>query len=156
MGSHVTESQPHPRALYLRGKYATTFALFHEVTGQQTETAVLICPPFGDDPMSPYRSRRDWAAHLAAGGYPALRIDLPGTGDSPGGPEDPDRLGAWTEAVSVAARWLAIASGATRIVGAGVGLGGLVAYRAASQGAWIDDFVLWAVPVRGETLVREL
>src|SRR4051794_32315927 len=106
--------------------------------------------------MSPYRGRRDWAAHLAAAGYPVLRIDLPGTGDSPGGPDDPDRLGAWTEGVSVAARWLGATSGAARIVAAGVGLGGLVAYRAASEGARIDDFILWAVPARGQALVREL
>src|SRR4051794_22522821 len=115
-----------------------------------------MCPPFGDDPISPYRSRRDWAAHLATAGYPVLRIDLPGTGDSPGGPDDPDRLGAWTAAVSVAARWLATRTGATRIVAAGVGLGGLGAYRAGAEGGWIDDFILWAVPARGEALVREL
>ena len=145
-----------PQPLYLCGESETVFAWFHDALEHRAGTAVLICPPFGLDAMSPYRSRRSWAEHLAAGGYPTLRIDLPGSGDSPGGPRDPGQLEAWTEAVSVAARWLRSTAGTPRIVAMGVGLGGLVAYRAASLGPCVDDFVLWGVPARGRTLVREL
>jgi pimeloyl-ACP methyl ester carboxylesterase len=93
---------------------------------------------------------------LAAGGYPTLQVDLPGSGDSAGNPDDPGRLQAWTQAVLAAALWLRASSGARRIVAVGVGLGGLVCYRAAFEQAPIDDLVLWAVPARGRALVREL
>jgi alpha-beta hydrolase superfamily lysophospholipase len=106
--------------------------------------------------VCPYRKRCDWAERSASSGYPALQIELPGSGNSAGDPGDPARLQVWTQAVSAAARWLRAASGAQRIVALGVGLGGLVAYRAAFEQAPIDDLVLWAVPARGRALVREL
>jgi len=81
---------------------------------------------------------------------------MPGSGDSAGNPRDPDLLQAWTQAVVAAAAWLRAASGAPRIVAAGVGLGGLVSYRAVCERAPIDDLVLWAVPAGGRALVREL
>jgi alpha-beta hydrolase superfamily lysophospholipase len=151
-----TSAARHPKAFYLRGDHETAFVLFHEPVQPRTDAAVVMCPPFGLDPMSPHRGRRDWAEHLASRGHPTVRMDLPGSGDSPGGPRDVGRLDAWTDAVSVTARWLRTTAGVSRIVAAGVGLGGLVAYRAASQGPCIDDLVLWGVPARGRSLVREL
>ncbi len=38
----------------------------------------------------------------------------------------------------------------------GMGIPGLVSCRAALQGAPIDELILWSVPTRGRTLVREL
>jgi alpha-beta hydrolase superfamily lysophospholipase len=151
----MSPSQP-ARPLYLNGTTEGVFALFHDASDRRGKTAVLLCPPFGRDPMCPYRKRRHWAEHLAAGGYPTLEIDLPGSGDSAGNPNDPARLQAWTQAVVAAALWLRAASGAPRIVAVGIGLGGLVSYRAAFEQAPIDDLVLWAVPARGRALVREL
>ena len=121
----------------------------------------MLCPPFGWEDMCSYRVRREWAELLAADGHTTLRIDLPGSGDSAGSPKDPGQLDGWTRAVSEAARWLRQpASDRTtpvaRVVAIGIGLGGLVACRAALQGAPIDELVLWAVPARGRTLVREL
>jgi alpha-beta hydrolase superfamily lysophospholipase len=151
----VSPSQP-ARPLYLNGETEGTFALFNDPSIRRGETAVLLCPPFGRDPMCPNRKRRHWAEHLAAGGYPTLQIDLPGSDDSAGSPDDPARLQAWTQAVVAAALWLRAASSAPRIVAVGIGLGGLVCYRAAFEQAPIDDLVLWAVPARGQALVREL
>ncbi len=142
--------------LYLNRAGEGVFALFHAASEGGGETAVLLCPPFGKGPICSYRQQRDWAEQLAAGGCPTLQIDLPGSGDSAGDPGDPERLVAWTQAVSAAALWLRAASGAGRIVAVGIELGGLVCYRAAFEQAPIDDLVLWAVPARGRALVREL
>lgn len=119
-------------------------------------TAVLICPPFGWEEMCSYRARRRWAQRLAGAGYPAARFDLPGTGDSAGSPREPDRLDAWTEAVTGTSAWLREQTDSNRLAVIGIGLGGLVACRALSQGAPIDDLILWAVPGRGQKLLREL
>ncbi|HEY5192247.1 MAG TPA: alpha/beta fold hydrolase [Solirubrobacteraceae bacterium] len=119
-------------------------------------TAVLICPPFGWDDICSYRSRRDWAEDLTAAGYAVLRIDLPGTGDSGGSASDPARLPAWTAAVTSAASRLRLTTGCSRVAAIGISLGGLVICRAIAEGAPIDEVVLWGVPSRGHSFVREL
>ncbi|HXN37298.1 MAG TPA: hypothetical protein VN892_04615, partial [Solirubrobacteraceae bacterium] len=150
-------SPPQPaRPLYLTETTEGVFALFHDACDRRGETAVLLCPPFGWDPMCPYCQLLRLGEHLAARGFPALQIDLPGSGDSACNPDDPGRLEAWTQAVTAAATWLRAASDAARIAAVGVGLGGLLAYRAVSERAPIDDLVLWGVPARGAALVREL
>jgi pimeloyl-ACP methyl ester carboxylesterase len=132
------------------------FALFHAADSSAARSAVLLCPPFGWEEICSYRSRRDWAGELALAGHPTLRFDLPGSGDSPGGPRDPGRLSAWTQALLDGGEWLRATSGAERLTAIGIGLGGLLAAHAALEGAEIDELVLWAVPARGRSLVREL
>jgi len=145
-------SLPGARALYIGSMLAT----FQASDAPRPASAVLICPPFGNIEVCSYRPRRDWSRALAQDGHPTLRIDLPGTGDSDGGPGDPARLAAWVDGVTSAASWLHETSGCERVCALGIGLGGLVAYRAAAEGAELADLVLWAVPARGRTLVREL
>lgn len=150
---------PAARAVYLAAGRDPVLGLFHEpAAGTPPRGAVLICPPFGWEEVCSYRSRREWACELARAGRPALRIDLPGTGDSGGGSRDPDLLEAWTRSVGEAAAWLQQASGEGPVTTLGIGLGGLLALRAAAgpEPAPIGDLVLWAVPARGRILVRQL
>lgn len=116
---------------------------------------VVLVPPFGWDEQCSYRARRTLATTLAGDGLTTLRIDLPGTGDSAGGPWDADLLGAWTVAVASAAAWLR-ATGHRRVVAVGFGLGGLIALRAVNAGAPIDDMALWGLPASGHQAVRGL
>lgn len=117
---------------------------------------VILCPPFGWAEVSSYRGRRSWADRLAEAGHPSFRLDLPGTGDSGGSPHDPRRLEAWTGAVSAAAEWLRASFDCSRIAAIGMGLGGMLALRAASEDAPIDDLLLWATPATGRVLLRQL
>jgi pimeloyl-ACP methyl ester carboxylesterase len=145
------------RALYLAGVTEPVFALFDgaTATAPRRSTAVLICPPLGWQDVSSYRARRDWALALAASGHPTLRFDLPGTGDSAGGPRDPDLLAAWVAALRSAADCLRELGDRPRVAAVGFGLGGLILYGAAAQGAAIDDLILWGVSGRGRTHIRE-
>jgi pimeloyl-ACP methyl ester carboxylesterase len=150
---------PAPRevAMYLHHGEDPVFAIFHEPAREFAgSTAVLMCPPFGWDDTCSYRSRRDWAQHLAGEGIACLRMDLPGTGDSGGSPHDPQRVASWVDAVTAAAAELRKMSGCVRVVAIGIGLGGLLVCRALAAGAQIEEVVLWAVPARGRTLLREL
>lgn len=132
------------------------FIAYHRPVGSARSTAVLMCPPFGWETMISHRPWWSWANALAAAGHPTARLSFPGTGDSAGGPRDPDRLDAWTEAALGAASWLRDHTGATRVAAIGIGLGGAIAYRATAFGAPIDELVLWSVPAAGRRLVREL
>jgi alpha-beta hydrolase superfamily lysophospholipase len=151
---------PPARPVYVGAGPEPAFGLFHPAAGSAApRLAVLLCPPFGWEDMCSYRSRRDWAEHLAAEGRPTLRLELPGTGDSPGGATGPGgagRLDAWSRAVADAARWLRATDGSPRVVALGIGLGGMLAVAALAAGAPIDELVLWATPARGRTLLREL
>lgn len=143
--------------LYLLEGAEPVFGFFHSPAAHSAgASAVLICPPFGWDEICTYRSRRDWAEDLAQAGFPAMRIDLPGTGDSGGSPREPARLTAWIAAVVEAARHLRRMSGLERVAAVGIGLGGLLAYAAIAEEAPIDELVLWGVPSRGRVLIREL
>jgi alpha-beta hydrolase superfamily lysophospholipase len=146
------------RGAYLDAEGESFLALLHEPAADapRRQTAVLIVPPLGWDEVASYRPRRDWAEALAAYGHPTARIDLPGTGDSAGGPSDPDRVAAWTRAVVVAVEWLRLAGGLPRVAVVGLGAGGLLALAAQDAGAGADDLVLWGVPARGKAFVRQL
>jgi pimeloyl-ACP methyl ester carboxylesterase len=147
---------PAPRPVYLPGA-DPVFGFYHKTRDDVGRgLAVLICTPFGWGEAHSYRSRRNWAIQLAAAGYPTLRIDLPGTGDSGGSPRDPARLEAWTAATSVAAAWLRATGGCDRLAAFGIGLGGLVICCSIAANAPIDGVILWAVPSRGRTFLREL
>lgn len=148
---------PRARPLYFGEGRELAFGFLHEPEPDRARgPGVIICPPFGWDDICTYRPRRDWAERLAAGGRPVLRFDFPGTADSGGGPRDPDLVESWTASVAAAARQLRELTGVGRVVAIGTGVGGLIAVRAAAEGAAVDDFVLWSVSARGKTLVREV
>jgi alpha-beta hydrolase superfamily lysophospholipase len=144
------------RPLYLDGVAGPVFSMWHVAAGAPvTGRAGILLPPWGWHEVASYRARREWADDLAAAGVPTLRLDLPGTGDSAGSAGDPDRLGAWVDAVVAAAAWVRAQPGVERLGVIGLGLGGLVALRATDGGVAIDDLVLWSVPDRGRRFVRE-
>jgi pimeloyl-ACP methyl ester carboxylesterase len=145
------------RAVYLETERDPVFAIAHlPASVGDGATGVVLCPPLGWEDTSTYRTRRVWANALARAGQPAVRIDLPGTGDSAGSPHDPERLEAWVEAVAAAARWLREETGCRRVAGLGIGFGGMIAWMAAARGAPIDDLMLWATPTQGLRLLREI
>ncbi len=144
-----------PRPVYI-DQNDPVFGIYHEAHGPARDRAVILCPPFGWEDMCSYRGRREWAMSLASDGFSTLRIDFPGSGDSGGGPRDRERLRAWTGALESAAKWLSSTASVNGVAAIGIGLGGLIAYRALVLGAPIDDLVLWGVHSRGRRHVREM
>ena len=144
------------RPIYLATRGGPIFGIFHEPwVAAPRSAAVLICGPWGWDDIASYRSRKAWAESLAEHGHPTLRIDLPGTGDSAGSPDDAGLVESWLGAIGTAAGWLADGPDAPPVALIGLGLGGLLGAAAISGGAPVDDLVLWAVPASGRSFVRE-
>ena len=139
---------------FLNSGNDTVAAIYEPPIGEPNDTGVLIVPPFGWDDQTSYRPRRDWSLALAAQGFPSLRIDLPGAGDSSGSERDYDLADRWSEAISSGLQWLRDA-GCERIAAIAIGGGGLFTLQAIARGSKVDDLVLWGMPANGRTLVRE-
>jgi pimeloyl-ACP methyl ester carboxylesterase len=148
--------QPPARPFYLRTDAEPVFGLLHPARPDiRSGTGVLIVGPWGWDDVATYRSRREWAERLAGLGHEALRIDLPGAGDSGNSASDAQRVEAWTAAVIAAATSLRDLEGCGRVAVIGMGLGGLIAGQAICEGGPIHDLVLWAAPATGRAFLRE-
>ena len=134
---------------------AAVYAGLHLPDGEPRANGVLLVPPFGWEGLSAGRNLRAWARALAAAGHPALRFQLPGAGDSAGLGAEQD-LTSWSAAVTDLAGVLREATGCATVTAIGLGLGGLAVLQAVSDGAEVDDLVLWATPGRGRLVLREL
>ena len=145
------------RPLYLELHGDPVFALFDRpAEGGPKRTGVLICPPWGWDEVASYRSRRRWAEALAAAGHPVLRIDLPGSGDSGGGPGMAGLLDRWVEAIVLAGGWLRDEAGVPALALLGLGLGALLAEEALARGLRAEELVCWGAPPSGRHFFREM
>jgi dienelactone hydrolase len=147
---------PRAQPLWI-GDKQPVFAMYHApATAETHPVAVLFCAPFGWQDMGSYPARRIWAERLASAGHPVLRFDLPGTGQSAGGPRDPGQVRSWLQAIVETACWLRHAGDSSRVAAIGLGLGALLALHALGDDAPIDDLVLWGMPASGRALIREM
>ena len=92
--------------------------------------AVLICPPVGHEYFRCHWSLRRLAAQLARKGFPVLRFDYFGVGDSAGNLAEIESLDVWTDNIIQARQNLTDESGARDVIFLGVRLGGNLAARA--------------------------
>ena len=117
---------------------------------------VVLCNPFAYDALSTHRSYRVLAETLAAQGYPTLRFDYHGTGDSAGSDADPDRLPAWLASVHAAIDTCKQLAAVDEVVVFGLRLGGTFAVRVAAERRDIAGLMLWAPMVSGRKFLRQL
>ena len=132
------------------------FGWLHLPAGTQADTGVVLCNPFGYEALCTYRGWRELADRLAARGVAVLRFDYPGTGDSSGNEDDPQRLRAWLDSIEAAALWLRAQTAVKRLGLCGLRLGATLAALAAEQMGGVDDLVLLMPVCSGKGYVREL
>ncbi|HVY22030.1 MAG TPA: alpha/beta hydrolase [Steroidobacteraceae bacterium] len=117
---------------------------------------VVIVSPNGYDMVCTYWGLRRCAEILAANGFPVLRFDLHGTGDSPGDDHQPGRVDDWLDSIANAIDFLKEQSGVTTTVLLGVRLGGTLAAVAGTPRDDIAGLILYAPCVGGRQYVREI
>ncbi|MCO4098123.1 serine aminopeptidase domain-containing protein [Gemmatimonas sp.] len=124
--------------------------------GRRRSTGVVICPPHGYEALCAHRSLRHVAAAAALAGYPSLRFDYDGTGDSVGLVDDPARWPAWRTSIGDAVRALRTSAQVERVVLLGVGLGATLAATVAADDPGIAGAIAIAPIVNGKGWLREM
>ena len=142
--------------LYFGAPERPMFAFYHPPAGSRVRaTGVLLCNPLGDDLIRAHRPFRHLAEDLSAAGFPVLRFDFDGTGDSAGDERDPNRVATWRADVGRAAAELRARSGVERLALVGLRLGGTFAALGAADLGGVEALVLWGAYDSGGAFVSE-
>jgi pimeloyl-ACP methyl ester carboxylesterase len=132
------------------------FGWLHMPAGPAHSSGVVLCNPFGAAAVGTHRNWREFAMRLAAAGFPTLRFDYPGTGDS-AEPDREDLIEAWIASIYAAISHLKAYSGVEEITLCGFRFGASLAAEAAAARPGVGTrLVLLAPPASGEAYLREL
>jgi pimeloyl-ACP methyl ester carboxylesterase len=138
-----------PRARQLYGCY-------HEPSAWPSrETGVVVCYPAGQEYIRSHRACHHLAVHAARAGFPVLRFDYFGTGDSQGDDQEGD-FNQWRADLRQAVDELCARGGVDQVVLAGLRLGASLALSTASQISNVRGLILWEPVVNGQTHIEEL
>ena len=142
--------------LYFGTPERPLFGFYHPPIGSRVRgTGVVLCNPLGDDLIRAHRPFRHLAEELSAAGFPVLRFDFDGTGDSAGDERDPNRVATWRADVGRAAAELRTRSGVEQLALVGLRLGGTFAALGAADLGGVDTLVLWGAYDSGGAFVSE-
>ena len=148
--------------LYFGDPQRPLFGAYHPTprasgaTGAIRRVAVLLCYPGPQEYMFAHRAFGRLADSLAQRGFPVLRFDYTGTGDS-AADLDTATLAGWKKDVLTAADELAELAGTTQLSIVGMRLGAALAAEVAASGSRrFRDVVLWDPIVQGRRSVDEL
>ncbi len=132
----------------------------HPCGGAGAEVAVLICGALSREALDAHHSLRVLASDFAAAGYPTMRFDYSGQGDSS------DILGndavcgqhwlIWQRNINEAADRLRRITGARRLILCGIRIGATLAVLTAERRSDIAGLILLAPVMRGRSYLRQL
>jgi len=117
--------------------------------------AVLICSPFGNEYVRSYNAIRKLCERLDLNGFPVLKFDYCGLGDSYGDGTGAD-VDEWRANIRAAASELCRQSGQTQITVVGLRLGAALAAGITLDGVALKNLVLWDPVVDGADYLAEL
>jgi pimeloyl-ACP methyl ester carboxylesterase len=139
--------------------FGTGGGLFGVLTLPQGETrrrGVVICSPFGHPNICSYRPLRTLARRIAERGWPVMRFDWPGSGDSgdpDGARESP--MSEWTRAVAQAVETVRSRVEVDEVSLVGLRIGATLAVVAAADEPAVTGIGLLAPFASGRAYLRE-
>src|SRR4029077_8933017 len=142
--------------IYFGASERPLFGFFHPPSGPvRRPVGVLLCNPIGEDMIRAHRAFRHLAEKGGAAGFPVLRFDFDGTGDSAGDERDPNRVAAWRADIGKAAAELRARGGVQALAVVGLKVGATLAALAAADLGGVEALVLWGPYDNGGTFVSE-
>ncbi len=146
-----------PEPVVVSAPAGPLFGFYHPAEGHTVQgIGVVLCNPLGYEAMCAHRTYRHFAERLARRGFPTLRFDYHGTGDSSGTLDEPGRVQGWLDSIDAAVNDLRERAGTRASALFGVRFGATLAVAVAARRRDIDHLVLWAPSVSGRAYVREL
>lgn len=137
-------------------RFAGCFGWLHTpANGLSNGLAVVMCQGLSTDGLTGYRPFRLLATALARAGYPTLRFDYPGTGNS--GNTDVDEIWQlWQASIDAAVDWLRQHDLADRVVLCGLRAGATLATEVSAVRRDVVGLLLLEPVIRGRSYLRQL
>jgi uncharacterized protein len=114
-----------------------------------------VCPPIGHEYINSHRALRQLAALLANAGFPVLRFDYYGCGDS-SGEEEQGSLSQWLEDTSTAVSELRRRTNLSEVCLVGLRLGATISLLVATAKNDVTGLVLWEAVTNGKDFLRDV
>jgi alpha-beta hydrolase superfamily lysophospholipase len=149
-------SAPDERPMYFGSSERPLFGWLHAAAGTPRDTGVVLCSPSGYEAIVTHRTYRQFAERAAAQGFPALRFDYDGTGDSAGHALDGDRVGHWLRSIATAIDTLKATTGVAKVCLFGVRVGASLAAVAAQARGDVQAMIAFAPVIKVSTYLREI
>ena len=131
------------------------FGILHQPEKPSRGTGYVLCYPFAEERLWAQRVYVDFARELARRGFPVLRFDFMGNGDSEGKFEDAD-VGTWLSDIDSAIRALKAKIPGLNDVGLiGLRFGATLAALAADRSD-VSRIVLWDPVIDGNRYMQEI
>jgi uncharacterized protein len=125
------------------------FGFFNEPrSGRARSCAVVICQPIGHEYVNSHRALRQLAVRLAERGFPVIRFDYFGSGDSSGDSAD-GRISQWLDDLSQAILEIKHRTNLPSVCLIGLRLGASLSLMASTQRSDIQNMILWDPVVKG-------
>jgi len=132
------------------------FGCFHEPTPEKRRRcAVVVCQPMGHEYVNSHRALRQLAGRLCDAGFPVLRFDYYGCGDSSGSAEE-GGIPQWLEDTSTAISEVKRKTGLDQVCLVGLRLGGTLAMITALEQGNLESMILWDPVVSGKDYLEQL
>jgi len=132
------------------------FGCYHEPEAEPSRSVgVVLCYPMGHEYMQFHRAYRQLALHLSRAGFPVLRFDFFGCGDSAGNGEE-GKIHQWLADISSAIAETKRRSHVLKVCLVGLRLGGTLSMIQGAGREDIEGMVLWDPVVNGTAYVKKL
>ena len=143
-------------AVYFPAEDRRLFGWLHCAPSHSSDTGLVICKPFGYEAICGHRTFRAFAEAAAAAGFPTLRFDYLGTGDSGDIDAAADQIEAWSRDILAAVDEVRGRTGVRRVCLLGFRLGALLATLAARSAGSVHSLILVAPVISGRRYVSEM
>ena len=141
--------------IFFREEKDKLYGVFHECKGNDLNSGVIICNPFGHEYMRAHRTLFTLAENLSDLGFDVLRFDFLGCGDS-SGELDQVSVENWIGDIKSAIDLLRNSKQYSTIYIVGNRLGATLAIQAASLFKNITALVLWDPVTNGADYIKYL